>query len=323
MNALVEQKATVSAGGSIAALIPQNIEEAFRVAKYFAASGLAPRGMDTPEKIIVAIMAGAELGLPPFQALQSFAVVNGRPTLWGDGLIAVVRSNGFQVREWIEGAGNDAVAHCEVTRPDSGEMISRSFSVADAKTAGLWDKQGPWKTNPARMLQMRARGFACRDGAADVIRGFQMREEVEDYQPIKDVTPKATGIAARLASQTAAPSEGFTVHHAEPQKPQEIDAILEGDDIPNLAPEPVQEPVKADSAKHAPTPLPTLAERVKAFQDRLDAAPSTTKMKAIWAASAALRSDLDAKDPDTLTDLESDFETAFAAMDDKEKAGAA
>jgi hypothetical protein len=202
----------VVAGANVAALIPQSLEEAFRVANAIAASSLAPRGLDRPEQILVAIMAGAELGLAPFQSLQSFAVVNGRPTLWGDGLMAVARSGGVRVKEWMEGADEAAVAHCEVTRPD-GEVIPRTFSVADAKKAGLWGKQGPWQQYPQRMLQMRARAWALRDGCADMLRGFQVREEAEDFETVRNVTPrKGTGMRARLearAHEVDEPNGGF------------------------------------------------------------------------------------------------------------------
>lgn len=206
-------KPQIMAGGAVAALVPQSLDEAFRVSQAIAASGMAPKGMDRPEQVMVAIMAGAELGLPPFQALQSFAVVNGRPTLWGDGLMAVARAQGIQARETLDGDGDSMVATCSVTRPDTGEIIERSFSVPDAKKAGLWGKAGPWQQYPRRMLQMRARAWALRDGCADMLRGFQVREEVEDYQPVRDVTRReAPNLAARLAAPAEAdlPAEGFT-----------------------------------------------------------------------------------------------------------------
>jgi hypothetical protein len=209
-----EPKPQLVAGAPVAALVPQTLEEAFRLAGALAASGMAPRGMDKPEQIMVAIMAGAELGLAPFQSLQSFAVVNGRPTLWGDGLMAVVKARGVKVREWNEGEGDAMVAYCEVTRPDNGEVTLGEFSVSDAKKAGLWGKQGPWQQYPKRMLKMRAR-VALRDGCADMLRGIQIREEVEDYQPIRDVTGPAsgTGMRARLEARAAEPAQGFNAEH--------------------------------------------------------------------------------------------------------------
>lgn len=166
-------------GGAITGIIPQSIEEVFRVATAVAKSGLAPNGMNTAEKLTVAIMHGMEIGLPPMQAIQRIAVVNGRPTVWGDAIPALLQSRGFKIRELMLLSGDHRTAVCEVIRPD-GEQIERKFSVADAKTAGLWGKAGPWKQYPDRMLQMRARGYAARDGAADVLAGLYLREEMED-----------------------------------------------------------------------------------------------------------------------------------------------
>ena len=225
MNAVTttEPRPQLTAGGQVSAMVPQTLDEAFRLAKAIAISGMAPRGMDKPEQITVAIIAGAELGLAPFQSLQSFAVVNGRPTLWGDGLMAVARAGGVKVKEWVDGEGDMTTAHCEVTRPDNGEVIARSFTVADAKKAGLWGKQGPWQSYPRRMLAMRARAYALRDGCADMLRGFQVREEVEDYAPIRDVTPKdAPNLAARLTGPAPA-AEGFNAAN-----------VLGDDDIPDF-----------------------------------------------------------------------------------------
>jgi hypothetical protein len=207
---------SMAVGGNVGALIPQDIEQAFRIASALAQSGMTPNGFKTPETCFVAIMAGAELGLPPFQSLQSFAIINNRPTLWGDALMAVVRTNGFKVREWFEGEGDAMTAYCEVTRPDNGDTAEASFSVEDAKTAGLWKKAGPWQSAPKRMLKMRARSFAIRDGAADVLRGFQIREEVEDYgDPLpSDAAPKAgTGLLARLETTQTLATEGFGIRN--------------------------------------------------------------------------------------------------------------
>ncbi len=215
-NLPAERKPQLVAGGEVAAIVPRTLEETFRLANALAGSGLAPASLKTPDQVMVAIMAGAELGLPPFQSLQSFAVINGRPAIWGDGLMAVVRSHGFKVREWLDGEGDAMVARCEVTRPDTGEVVPGEFSVVDAKKAGLWGKTGPWQSYPKRMLKMRARAFALRDGAADVLRGFQVREEVEDY--VREVQPAgrpATGMRARLEARevSVADQQGFSADH--------------------------------------------------------------------------------------------------------------
>jgi hypothetical protein len=172
------------AGGRVTAIIPQNVEEVFRLATAIAKSGLAPSTMRTPEALTVAILHGAEIGLPPMLAVQKIAVVNGRPALWGDAVPALLLSKGFRIDETVSGDDDERAATCTVTRPD-GVKITRKFSVSDAKLAGLWGKAGPWKQYPDRMLMMRARGYAARDGAADVLAGLYIAEEIQDI----DTTP--------------------------------------------------------------------------------------------------------------------------------------
>lgn len=174
--------AVIRAGGSVSAILPQSFEEAWRIAGALAASGMTPKDINTQEKVLAVIMAGAEIGMAPFQSLQSFAVINGRPALWGDGMLATVRKFGVKVDERFV----DGVAVCTVTRSDTNEEITRTFSEADAVRAGLWKKQGPWTTYPQRMLQMRARAWALRDGCADMLRGMKMAEEAQDVEVIAD-----------------------------------------------------------------------------------------------------------------------------------------
>jgi len=158
-------------------------------------------------------MAGAELGFAPFQAMQSFAVINGKPNIWGDALPALLWSRGFKIKEWFDDEDAPKKAFCRITRPD-GEEIERTFSLEDARKAALLGKQGPWQQYQKRMLQMRARAFAARDGAADVLRGMHVAEEVQDYQVVtaRQVPAEGPNLAARLAGP-AETSEGFNAVH--------------------------------------------------------------------------------------------------------------
>lgn len=183
---------SIQAGGAVRAIVPQDFDSAWRIANAVVKAGMSPKGLETAEKAMVAIMHGLEIGLTPMNALQSIAVVNGRPVVWGDGAIGLVRGSGLL--EWMDERLDGAVtndgctATCTVKRQGEPKPIRGVFSVADAKRAGLWSKTGPWTQYPQRMLQMRARAFALRDGFADVLKGIGIREEVEDF---RDVTPRA------------------------------------------------------------------------------------------------------------------------------------
>lgn len=185
-------KAPLMSGGSIRPIVPQDFDGAWRIAKAVVQAGMAPRGLDTPEKATIAIMHGMEVGMPPMAALQSIAVVNGRPTIWGDGALALVRASGLLAAfdEWSEGTGDAYTAFCRVRRKGEQRDVVSKFSVAQAKASGLWTKRGqngqptPWQTYPERMLQMRARAYALRDTFADVLRGLGIAEEVRDTETI-------------------------------------------------------------------------------------------------------------------------------------------
>jgi hypothetical protein len=158
--------------------------EAMQFASMVAKSDFAPKDFKgKPESCLLAIQHGSEVGLSPMQSLQSIAVINGRPTIWGDAALALVQSSPAceYVREYIDGEGDKAVAVCEVKRRGYPAPTEAHFSMADAKRAGLAGKSGPWTQYPLRMLALRARGFALRNAFADALRGLVTAEEAQDY----------------------------------------------------------------------------------------------------------------------------------------------
>ena len=161
-----------------------SFDDAFRFAKMVAASDFAPKDFKgKPESCMLAIQHGSEVGLSPMQSLQSIAVINGRPTIWGDAALALVIGSHVceYVTEGVDGEGDKMVAMCVAKRRGYEKATIVRFSVEDAKKAGLWGKSGPWQQYPKRMLQLRARGFALRDAFSDVLRGLITAEEAQDY----------------------------------------------------------------------------------------------------------------------------------------------
>ena len=176
---------------------PATLGEAMEFSKMLADSSMVPRAYQgKPQDIMVCVQWGYELGLAPMQALQNIAVINGKPSVYGDAMMALVQASPVcdGIDEHIEGEGTpNPVAVCVAKRKGRNPVIAR-FSVEDAKRAGLWGKQGPWQAYPKRMLQMRARGFALRDAFPDVLKGLITAEEAADYPEEakpreKDVTP--------------------------------------------------------------------------------------------------------------------------------------
>jgi hypothetical protein len=163
------------------------IDAAFKCCEMIAKASFCPKDFrGKPEEVLCAIQYGMEIGLSPMQAIQSIAVINGKPSIYGDGLIGLCLA--FPECEDIQESFDETtmMATCRVKRRGKIEVVS-SYSKADAERAKLWNRKGynggdtPWVTYPKRMLKMRARGFALRDAFADRLKGIITAEEARDY----------------------------------------------------------------------------------------------------------------------------------------------
>lgn len=185
-------------------LSPQSLQEAFSLADRLSKSNLVPKDyIGKPENILVAIQWGMEIGLKPLQSMQNLAVINGRPAIYGDAMIALCLAS--PQCEYINETFENGTATCRAKRKGAPEQV-RTFSRDDAKKAGLLGKQGPWTQYESRMLQMRARGFACRDVFADALKGMNMVEELNDIPQEQTVSGSRVPVAqvVAIAAQTHA-----------------------------------------------------------------------------------------------------------------------
>lgn len=178
---------TKSLGASLAIT---SVDELMKLAQvlYLGGAQQLP-GCGRPEAVAHVILAGAEVGLSPTAALSTIMLVGGKTTVYGDGALALVYASGLmdEFKEWTEGSGDDLTYHCKVKRKGEQEPIVRTWSVADAKKADLWEggskKKDNWIKFGKRMMTMRPRGFALRDKFPDVLKGLHIWEEIVDTVP--------------------------------------------------------------------------------------------------------------------------------------------
>lgn len=227
---------------------PKSTAEAMELAKTLASSQLIPKAFQQrPGDVFVAMMWSHSLGIPIVQGLQGIAVINGKPSLYGDALLAVCMGSGqmADIEETVTGSADNLTATCKVTRRGKPTPVVSTFSMADARAAGLLGKPGPWKQYTSRMLKMRARAFALRDAFPDVLSGIASAEEMQDVEGT--ATEKATeNVAEQVAKMprrrsklpVQAPKEGTEAEVVKPAAPaQELPPPPEPEPAPVSAPE--------------------------------------------------------------------------------------
>jgi hypothetical protein len=248
---------------------PATLTEAIQFSDMLASSSMVPKAyQNKPQDILVCVQWGYEMGLAPMQALQNIAVINGKPSVYGDAMMALVQASPVceDIEEFFEGEGTtNPVAVC-VAKRKGRKPVTAKFSVEDAKRAGLWGKQGPWQAYPKRMMQMRARGFALRDAFPDVLKGLITAEEAQDYpdeakpRPVAkpanplDMVAKPEPVAISIEITDPATIEAALADTVEPE-PVEVLAVI---------PHAEQEPAEVEHVELQP-----LVERVPGEDDDL------------------------------------------------------
>lgn len=121
----------------------------------------------TQAQAMVKVMAGAEIGLPPFAAMTGIHIINGKPTL-GANLIATLVKNDPRYDYRVKVANNE---QCILTWYEGGQPVGESsFTMAEANAAGLTNK-ATWKAYASDMLFARALTRGARRYAPGIFGG--------------------------------------------------------------------------------------------------------------------------------------------------------
>ncbi len=155
----------------------RTFEEIEAFAERVTRSNLCPKDFKgKPDDAIIAVLKGKEIGLPPMASLESIAVINGRPSIWGEAVPGLCLATG-QVQDVVEGfegePGSDGfTAVCVVTRRGMTPREGR-FSYGDVRQAGLKSVHLQY---PKDMIMWRARHRAWHGAFPDTLRGLGTAE---------------------------------------------------------------------------------------------------------------------------------------------------
>lgn len=168
------------------AFVPQTWEQLYGYAKEIAQTEFVPKDMQNKPGTVLAVwQKGKEVGLGPMAALQYICVINGRPSIYGDGFWMLITSH--PLCHWVkELAPDEALAkgygECTIQRKGWPEPTTRRFTVEMAKRAELWEKKENWRKYPGLMLTWRARHLCAQAAIPEAMGGLIPAEMAYDYE---------------------------------------------------------------------------------------------------------------------------------------------
>lgn len=154
--------------------IANQIDQLRGLGETLVKSGLLPASIKTAEAAVVIILKGRELGIPPMEALNSINVIQGKPTVSPQLMLALIYRSGQGSIQIIERSDARSVVRAYRKGLPPQEF---TFTLDDARRLGLAEKDN-YRKQPAVMLQWRNVAAAARAVFPDVISGLYLPEEM-------------------------------------------------------------------------------------------------------------------------------------------------
>jgi len=201
---------------------PQDAGQASRLAEWVCRADFWP-ALKTKEKALMVMMQGKELGMSTMQALNGIHIIEGKPSLAAQSMVALIKMSDkcafFKCTEQT-----DKSATWETLRADdpTGETATATFTIKQAEKRGYLKRKGTnWSGMPEIMLMWRAATMLARQEYPDIVMGLYDADELRDHAKPKERIPKTVPISGgvkladpdfdantgKFTDETDAPSE--------------------------------------------------------------------------------------------------------------------
>ena len=195
--------------------VARTFDDMLRVAQTLIQSGFLPPQIKTPAQAVAIIMKGRELGIPEMQALSQINIIQGKPALAAELMLALAATRSGVVAEEIE--SSDSVCILKFSRPGR-KPHTESFTIEDAKKLGIAGKDN-YSKQPRVMLRWRCVSAGVRFYCPEALGGASYTPEelgatVDAEGDVIDVP--ATVVTA--ANDSPTPTNGKFLKAMEAQK---------------------------------------------------------------------------------------------------------
>lgn len=157
---------------------PRNFDEAMRLAVTYAKSNLLGE-VRSPEAALLVMACGADLGISPTAALRGIYIVKGRPFLSADLMVALCLRR-TDLCEFFSCTEVNATSATYETKRKGAPVAKSTFTIDDARRAGLLKDDSAWLKYPQDMMRHRAAARLARMVYPDIVMGFNVPEEADE-----------------------------------------------------------------------------------------------------------------------------------------------
>lgn len=135
--------------------------------------------------IFAIVQKANSLGINPLEALNgSMYFVQGKVELSSIMMAKLIRAKGHSIT--LDKNSNNEICILHGKRKDNGDTWKVSFSIEDAKRAGIYKQGGPWSKYPDTMCYNRALSKLARQLFPDEIGNCYIEGEIRDAPPLYD-----------------------------------------------------------------------------------------------------------------------------------------
>lgn len=197
---------------SLATVRPDEYQIIRDQAQSLVKTGFLPSAIKTPEQALAIILTGREIGIPPMAALNTINVIQGKPTVSPQLMLALIERSGQLDDIKVEVTDKGAT----VTMKRKGRTAhTEHFGQSEAQAMGLLGKDN-YKKQASVMYKWRAVAACARTVFPDVILGLYTPEEMGaevtvsddgvmtvespvqiEAEPVREVSPERADAIAR------------------------------------------------------------------------------------------------------------------------------
>lgn len=172
-------------------------------------TGFLPPALNTPEKVIAVVLTGRELGVPMMESIRGINVIQGKPAVSPQLMLALALRTGTVEYHKIE--MSEAGSTFTIKRKGHPEHVA-TFNAADARAMGLDGKDNYKKQGPV-MYSWRAIAKGLRVIFPDAISGLYTPEELGASVVIStegEIVPETITEATHAKPQIKTPQAAAT-----------------------------------------------------------------------------------------------------------------